>query len=59
MGISWYGEIMRVFIEFIGYDFELLNFGYGTSLYILITRIFVLLKFVPSHFFSNLKSSDY
>ena len=57
MGISWCSEIRRAFIKFIGYDLNYLKSG----MYIIVlnTRIFDLLKFVISHFFHNLKSSDY
>ncbi len=57
MVISWCSAIRRVFIKFIGYDLNYLKSG----MYIIVrnTRILVLLKFVISHFFHNLKSSDY
>lgn len=57
MGISWYNEIRRAFIKFIGYDLNYLKSG----MYIIIlnTRIFDLLKFVINHFFYNLNLSDY
>ncbi len=57
MGISWCNEIRRDFIEFIEYDLNYLKSG--IYIIVLITKVFVLLKFVLSHFFSNLKSSDY
>lgn len=57
MGISWYGKIKRAFIEFFGYDLNYLKL----SVYIigLIIKNFVLLIFILSHFFGNLKSFNY
>ena len=57
MGISWCGKIRRAFIEFLGYDLNYLKSG--VYIIVLITKIFVLLRFVLSHLFGNLKSSDY
>ncbi len=56
MSIRWCSEIRRAFIKFIGYDLNYLKLG----MYIIVlnTRIFVLRKFIISHFFHNLKSSD-
>ncbi len=57
MSISWCNEIRHALTKFIGYDSNYLKSG----MYIIVpnTRIFVLLKFLISKFFHNLKSSDY
>lgn len=57
MRISWCGKIRPAFIKFLGYDLNYLKSG--VYIIVLITKIFVLLQFVLSHFFGILKSSDY
>lgn len=57
MGISWYGEIRRAFTKFLGYDLNYLKSD--VYIIVLITKIFFSLKFLLSHLFSSLKSSDY
>ncbi len=57
MGIGWCNEIRRAFTRSIRYDLNYLKSG--RYIIVLNTRIFVLLKFEISHFFHNLKSSEY